>query len=152
MTTRAQIIAEARTWIGTPFHHQARLKGPRGGVDCVGLLVGTAGAVGIELEDASDYNRRPEANRLLEELRARPQLEEIDPATARAGDMLIFWAAAEGIGQHVAFKTDLGIIHAYAVGGRGRVNRDPGRVVEVGLDDVWGKRIVAAFRFRDLED
>lgn len=30
------IIAEARTWIGTPFHHESRVKGA--GVDCAQLL------------------------------------------------------------------------------------------------------------------
>ena len=30
-----QIVTQARTWIGTPFHHQARLKGK--GCDCLGL-------------------------------------------------------------------------------------------------------------------
>jgi hypothetical protein len=33
-------IAQARTWIGTPFHHQGRLKGV--GCDCLGLIVGVA--------------------------------------------------------------------------------------------------------------
>ena len=27
MTIRETIIAEARAWIGTPYHHQAALKG-----------------------------------------------------------------------------------------------------------------------------
>ena len=33
---RAAVIAEARRWIGTPFHHAARVKGA--GVDCLMLL------------------------------------------------------------------------------------------------------------------
>lgn len=31
---RARIVAEAKTWISTPFAHMARIKGRRGGVDC----------------------------------------------------------------------------------------------------------------------
>jgi cell wall-associated NlpC family hydrolase len=38
------IVTQARGWIGTPFHHQARLKGI--GCDCLGLCVGVA----LELE------------------------------------------------------------------------------------------------------
>lgn len=34
--SRDAVIAEARSWIGTPFHHQARIKGV--GVDCGQLL------------------------------------------------------------------------------------------------------------------
>jgi NlpC/P60 family putative phage cell wall peptidase len=33
---RAAVVAEAESWIGTPFHHAARVKG--GGVDCLMLL------------------------------------------------------------------------------------------------------------------
>jgi cell wall-associated NlpC family hydrolase len=32
--TREAVIAEARTWLGTPWHHQASLKGV--GCDCIG--------------------------------------------------------------------------------------------------------------------
>ncbi len=34
--TRFAAIAEARTWLGTPYHHRARIKGA--GVDCLLLL------------------------------------------------------------------------------------------------------------------
>jgi NlpC/P60 family putative phage cell wall peptidase len=33
---RARILVEARSWIGTPYHHKGRVKGV--GVDCGGLL------------------------------------------------------------------------------------------------------------------
>ncbi len=36
---RQAVIAEAESWIGTPFHHQGRVKGPQGGVDCAMLLL-----------------------------------------------------------------------------------------------------------------
>ncbi len=35
---RRGVIAEAESWLGTPFHHQGRVKGPEGGVDCAMLL------------------------------------------------------------------------------------------------------------------
>lgn len=31
---RTAVVAEALTWIGTPYHPVGRVKGPRGGVDC----------------------------------------------------------------------------------------------------------------------
>ncbi len=34
----ASVIAAARTWIGTPYHHQASMKGV--GADCLGLVRG----------------------------------------------------------------------------------------------------------------
>ena len=45
MTTRDQVVAEAMSWLGTPFHHEARLKGV--GVDCANLLIGVFAAVGM---------------------------------------------------------------------------------------------------------
>ena len=37
-TTRERIIAAARGWLGTPYHHQASLRGV--GCDCLGLVRG----------------------------------------------------------------------------------------------------------------
>jgi cell wall-associated NlpC family hydrolase len=34
---RAAVVAEAKTWVGTPWHHQADVKGA--GVDCAMILV-----------------------------------------------------------------------------------------------------------------
>jgi NlpC/P60 family putative phage cell wall peptidase len=45
MTLRARICAEALTWIGTPFHDLACVKGV--GVDCGQLIVGVAKALGV---------------------------------------------------------------------------------------------------------
>ena len=51
---RAAIIAEARSWLGTPYHHEARIKGV--GVDCAQILVGVYSAVGlIEAFDIPHY-------------------------------------------------------------------------------------------------
>ncbi len=36
--TRAAAVAAARAWIGTPYHHQAALRGA--GCDCLGLVRG----------------------------------------------------------------------------------------------------------------
>lgn len=44
---RAAIVAEARSWLGTPYHHEARVKGRDGGVDCAQLLIGVYAAVGL---------------------------------------------------------------------------------------------------------
>src|SRR5947207_15287704 len=42
---RAAIVAEAISWIGTPFHHAARVKGA--GVDCLMLLAEVYERAGI---------------------------------------------------------------------------------------------------------
>lgn len=35
---RAEIVREAREWIGTPYHDHASVKGRQGGVDCAQLI------------------------------------------------------------------------------------------------------------------
>lgn len=37
LDARAAIVAEAKTWIGTPYHHQAHVKGA--GVDCAWMPI-----------------------------------------------------------------------------------------------------------------
>ena len=40
MDNRLRIVLEAHEWVGTPYHHQARVKGV--GVDCAQLVAGVA--------------------------------------------------------------------------------------------------------------
>ena len=40
MATGLDVVRMARTWLGTPYHHQGRVKGA--GVDCGGLVIGVA--------------------------------------------------------------------------------------------------------------
>ena len=55
MTDSAKIVAQARSWLGTPYHHQARLKGV--GCDCLGLLRGLWRAlIGPEPESPHAYS------------------------------------------------------------------------------------------------
>lgn len=44
-TLRLQVVAEARAWLGTPYHAHARVKGH--GVDCVHMLCAVYEACGL---------------------------------------------------------------------------------------------------------
>jgi hypothetical protein len=44
------VIAAGRSWIGTPYHHMARVKGH--GVDCAQVLI----AAFVEAEMVEDFN------------------------------------------------------------------------------------------------
>lgn len=142
MTARADLIAEARTWVGTPFAHQARSRGV--GVDCIGLIVGAVQGCGLAVDDRADYARTPHAGELARELGA--QLERIEVSDAAPGDVvLIAWRRAP---MHVGWLTDyphggLALLHAIET---------IGRVVEHRLDDGWRRLIVAAYRVPGLED
>lgn len=128
--TRERFIAEARSWLGTPYQHQGRLKGV--GVDCIGLLVGVAHALGLSSADMRDYGRRPDG-------RLRPLLEEhleaVPTIDAQGGDVVLFaWAS---VPIHVGILTAADhVIHAYL----------PNRmVVESRIDEKMRAQIVSAY-------
>lgn len=145
MTLSTNIVAQARTWLGTPFHHQARLKGK--GCDCLGLVVGVVDELGLQDKDgvklaAYDevaYSREPDGAYLTAKLTGL--LEEVPVAEARTGDLGLFKVRENP--QHLAILSDyeggLGMIHCFA----------PARkVVEHRLDDDWNSRLLKVFRWR----
>lgn len=149
MSYDARIVACARGWIGTRFHHQGRLKKTathKGGVDCLGLLAGVAQELELTRADGKklsslderDYSHYPDTNRLR--ARLAEALQAIAIEEMRPGDVALL--CVENNPQHMGIVSDgkngLGLIHAYA----------PARaVVEHALDDYWRARIEAAYRF-----
>lgn len=133
MVTRKQIVDEARTWLGTPFHHQARIKGV--GVDCAGVIAGTANALGISDFDATGYSHTPSGSMIVKIL--EKQMNRIDISELKFGDVILFKFDQEP--QHLAFYTDIGILHAY-----GQVRK----CVETSFDETWKNRVVGAYRFK----
>lgn len=145
--TRAEVIAEARTWVGTRFHHQAAVKGV--GCDCIGLIAGVAAAVGM-LEAAAwladarcrSYTREPAPQMLLGA--ATDYLLEIPRWQLGPADIPLFRVRNGKYGQHFAILTaddPPRMIHAHA-GFR--------RVVENTFDSVWTSQVTHAFRYRAL--
>lgn len=143
--TAKQIVSQARTWIGTPFHHQARLKGK--GCDCLGLIVGVVDELGLKdrngvrlaTYDEVTYSKEPDGAYLARKLTGL--LEEVPVAEARAGDLGLFKVRENP--QHLAIFTDyegtLGMIHCYA---------QARRVVEHRLDADWKSRLVKVYRWQ----
>lgn len=88
---RARVVAEARAWLGTPYHHRACLKGV--GVDCAQLPIGVWSAVGlIEAFDTGDYPADWHLHR-EEERYAGFVLrfaDEIAAGEAQPGDLILF--------------------------------------------------------------
>jgi NlpC/P60 family putative phage cell wall peptidase len=142
MTPQFAVVAEAREWLGTPWHHQAPLKGV--GCDCTGLVRGvinTFRPLPPELQQM-DYARTPDGVTLLR--LCREHLHEVLLTLMQPGDVLAFSYGRDP--QHMAILADYlhggwSMIHALDHGGRTR-----GRVVEHRLDAAWWRRIVAAFR------
>lgn len=141
---RADILRPARDWLGTPYQHQASLKGI--GTDCLGLLRGVWRThFGDEPEKPPPYT--PDwAEALGEETlmqAANRSLKEIPISEAREGDVLLFRMGLGCPAKHCAIISRPGrIIHAYW----------GHSVVETRLVPWWRRRIAAAYQFPDIED
>ena len=150
MSNQTAIVAEARQWIGTRFHHQGRMKGV--GTDCIGMVLGAlhnAGARSRQLDgagnaipftdfDQTDYAPDPNSARLKHTL--DEHLIEIPVERIRAGDVLLFKIIH--LPQHVGIVADhpsegLSLIHAYS---------PAGKVVEEVLGNSWLSRVIGAYR------
>ena len=136
---RPRIVTIARTWLGTPYHHQASLKGA--GTDCIGLVRGVWRELyGAEPQALPAYTRDwAEAHgreTLLES--ARRHLVELPPAEAQPGDILIFRWRRTAPAKHCAIlSTPTAMIHAL----------EGAPVSEVSLSPWWRRHLAGAFMF-----
>ena len=139
MTVSEKIVAEARSWIGTPYRHQASLKGV--GCDCLGLLRGVwRGVMGDEPERAPPYSagwaESGGAEALLDA--ARRHLVEVPDRAVEAGDVLLFRFRAHLPAKHCAVATSPDtMVHAH----------DGAAVCEVAIRPWWGRHLAGVFRF-----
>ncbi|WP_299962056.1 peptidase [uncultured Roseobacter sp.] len=143
MTPQQQaLIAEARSWIGTPYVHQFAVKGA--GTDCLGLVRGLWRTLyGAEPEPVPAYSMdwsEPQGEERLWDAALRhfepKPLEEEAP-----GDVILFRMRHNAVAKHLGVVANVGahpsFIHAYARYG----------VVESALSVPWRRRIVARFQF-----
>lgn len=80
MITRQEIINEAKTWIGTRWHHGQANKGIT--CDCVGFILGVGKEIGFIAPDVviENYERVPRGRFLIEQLeRFLVETEEMLP-------------------------------------------------------------------------
>ena len=135
MITSQDIIKTAREYLGTPFHHQGRVKGV--GVDCGGLAICVARDLGLPYVDVQGYSRTPSGGAFIRYLTASFDRVHV----IEDGCILLMTFSKEP--QHVAIYTgNDAIIHSY-FGVR--------KVTEHRLDGVWHSRITAIFKFRGIE-
>lgn len=136
------IVQIARAWLGTPYQHQASLKGV--GCDCLGLVRGVWRELyGSEPEPPpayrADWAEIGGRESLLEA--AGRHLTPVALEDFGAGDVLLFRMSPGAAVKHCAIVSETGagakIIHAYW----GRA------AVESWLGPWWRRRAVAAFSF-----
>ncbi|MEM9969561.1 MAG: NlpC/P60 family protein [Pseudomonadota bacterium] len=136
---RAAAVAEAREWLGTPYRHQASVKGF--GCDCLGLLRGVwRHLYGCEPEVAPPYTMDWDEVARTEVLRsaAERHMVAVAPCDMGAGDVILFRMRRDAVAKHLGIASGEGrFIHAYS--GHG--------VVESALTVPWRRRIAAVFAF-----
>lgn len=140
-TDAATLIATARGWIGTPYVHQASVKGA--GCDCIGLLRG----VWREIHGCDDPEILPPyapdwAEATGEEtlyLGLKHYLPEISLADIAVGSVVLFRMIPHGPAKHCALVAALSgvpsLIHT-------RMNK---QVSEEPFSAYWRRRLAYAF-------
>ena len=141
---RAAIAAAAMSWLGTPYRHQASLKGV--GCDCLGLVRGVWRELyGAEPEVAPAYTpdwAEARGRETLAEAAGR-HLAAVDIGAARAGDVLLFRWRDNLPAKHAAILVEPGrFIHAH----------DGAAVALADLTPWWRRRAAFAFSFPGVTD
>jgi NlpC/P60 family putative phage cell wall peptidase len=142
---REQIVAEARRWIGTPYRHQASLRGV--GCDCVGMVAGIWSSVfgeapGMPQAYSSGWlDPSPEETLLA---LARRHMAERQPHAFEPGDMLVFRWVDRMPARHCGIAvSETRMVHAY---------QSAGKVAEGELHRQWRQRIAGVFAFPAVEE
>lgn len=157
--TRDIIVSQARTWLGTSFKHQGRIKKTiynKGGVDCLGLIICVAKELNINSGvfdkdgkeipvykfDDLEYSKNSDPEKLLNGF--SKACIEINLSEAKPADIILF--KFEGLPKHLAIITNvekdkITIIHSFL-----RV----GRVIEHDIDDEWKSKIAKVYRLRTI--
>jgi cell wall-associated NlpC family hydrolase len=129
------IVANARTWIDTPWMHNQKAKGL--GVDCVQFAIASLEPLGVETGEPFNYYRTPQGNSLLEYLDNLPSTRRVEQI--EAGRLLVFEIA--GVPHHVGIATgENAFIHACS---------RAGRVIEQTIG-AWGRKVVAIYEVKRL--
>jgi NlpC/P60 family putative phage cell wall peptidase len=134
------IVAIARTWIGTPYVHQGARRGA--GCDCLGLLRGVwAEASASPLQPVPPYTSdwsEPQGDEVLWQALAHQLIAKPRDAPQQ-GDVLLFRMRQGGVAKHLGLQANTGphatFIHAYQ--GHG--------VRESTFSSPWQRRLVARF-------
>lgn len=138
--TRDDIVRAARGWIGTPYRHQASLRGV--GCDCLGLVRGVwRETIGAEPEPAPAYAPGWAEASGQEALLGAARRWFVPSAQIAAGDLLLFRWRDDLPAKHAGIATSATtMIHAH----------DGACVCEVAIGFAWRRRIAGAFSFPGL--
>ncbi|MEM7619761.1 MAG: NlpC/P60 family protein [Pseudomonadota bacterium] len=136
---RSDIVFEARSWLGTPYHHQASVKSI--GCDCLGLVRGVYTKLMRHDPETPPPYSKDWAEALKEEtllLAAGRYLNTINIQDRTQGDVVIFRFRKSTVAKHAGILTERDrMIHA----------TEKANVAEVHLSHWWQRRIAGVYQF-----
>ncbi|MDV7145084.1 peptidase [Tropicimonas sp. TH_r6] len=143
-----KVVEIAREWIGTPYRHQASLKGS--GADCLGLIRGVWRTIyGQEPEAIPRYTpdwSEPSGKERLWSAASRHLEQRFPCGVPEPGDVLLFRMRRGSVAKHLGISSQRNgvpcLIHAY----QGH------SVLETTLSVPMRERIVARFAFPERKD
>ena len=134
-----RVIAAARSWLGTPYHDQASVRGV--GCDCLGLVRGVwREVVGDEPLPLPRYSRDWGETCTREPLAeaSRTVMLEMPVTEMTPGALILFRMRARAVAKHCGILTAPDrFVHSYERTG----------VIEEQLDSAWRRRLAFAFLF-----
>jgi len=142
MSVADEVVAETRSWVGTPYRHQGTRKGV--GCDCIGLVMGVWCALyGAPPElpgpYAPDWAEATGEERLLDGMRRHFRVKSREDITA--GDLLLFRWRPHLPAKHAGILTGPDrFVHAY----------EGTAVTDSALVPQWRRRIAGVFAFPDI--
>lgn len=141
MTTRQDVVNEARTYLDIPWRHQGRTVH---GIDCAGLILCVGRKLGVMPQDydVQGYSRRPNQFQFIAAF--REHMDELPLQDAQPGDAVTFIDGPYPC--HVGILTErngvLYFVHAYA-GCR--------KTIEQPYQGEWLAKATHAFTYRGLK-
>ena len=143
MFTREDIIIQARTWIGTKFRYQGRIKKNQyndGGVDCLGLVFGVFDELNYKYNnkllsyyDTIVYSKQPDFNILKEKFSLFFKIKNIYELDI--GDIILKRISIKN--YHLMFYNKKTVIHSSAISHK---------VIENKIDSLDNIIIYSSFR------
>lgn len=128
------VIETARSFVGTPFIHGARLPGI--GLDCIGVGVCAAQECGFHIVDVAAYPLRPDGT-----LKGYLDDQMVKVTAPQPGDVLLMIFEGMRAPHHISIYTGRTIIHAHM---KAR------KCVEQDHTQWWIDRTVGIYRFKEL--
>ncbi len=141
---KSKIVEIAKTWLGTPYHHQQHIRGI--GTDCLGLIVGIYeeiyGSVpNVPLNYSHNWMESTGKELMLDH--ANKYLTKIDKKDIVSGVVVLFRMQNHGLVKHA------GVVTKWRGDTKSMIHAQEGLgVVEVFLNSWWINHVIGIYEFK----